>query len=327
MTIQVAAECPVRLSILPPHFSSTPSQSSAGTIPRNSIPPPPPPSATNSFPSFPAACSLPAQPARHSRAPSRPRARNRVRQSRETRRARRLEFSPSSPHQNPPGKNIPCARRVFVFVIVSCRLSGRTSTTGSALPSKMPTVVSRPTIFSSTKTSESNFNASASAFCQSSARSTNCRPTLEPCRTGFTTSGNCKSFGSGVFAELTTSKFRRRHAGLDALLLRQNLVERDAARFGIAARVKHAEFFQAAAAPCRPRRKFRATARDRRPPCPAAKSSPAFWDPVRTPCDRATATPSPRPRPNAATLRARRSGRRASPQYLILRFTFAEEIY
>ena len=44
-------------------------------------------------------------------------------------------------------------------------------------------------IFSSTRTSESNFKASASAGCQSSTRSTNCNPTLEPCRTGFTTNG------------------------------------------------------------------------------------------------------------------------------------------
>src|SRR5438876_1120526 len=47
----------------------------------------------------------------------------------------------------------------------------------------MPTVVSRPKIFSSNNTSESYRNASASAAVHSSTRATNCKPTLEPWRT------------------------------------------------------------------------------------------------------------------------------------------------
>src|SRR3989449_5510500 len=69
----------------------------------------------------------------------------------------------------------------------------------------MPTVVSRPEIFSSINTSESCRNASASAPLQSSTRSTNCKPTLEPCRTGLSTTGGCQPDGQLVFNGVKTS--------------------------------------------------------------------------------------------------------------------------
>src|SRR2546430_8576598 len=77
---------------------------------------------------------------------------------------------------------------------------------GKASPLKMPTVVSRPEIFSSNKTSESYRNASASAAFQSSTRSTNCKPTLEPCRTGLSTTGGCPPAGHRVFGGGNTSQ-------------------------------------------------------------------------------------------------------------------------
>ena len=99
------------------------------------------------------------------------------------------------------------------------------------------------------------------------------------------------AFRPRSFFRIHNQKFRRRNPGFEATFFRQHLVERDAARFGVAAGVKRAEFVQAAAAPCRPRRKFRA-AREKPHPSPAAKPSLAFSDQFQKPCGRANAAPS-----------------------------------
>ncbi len=108
----------------------------------------------------------------------------------------------------------------------------------------MPTVVSRPMIFSSTRTSESNFSAPASASGQSSTRSTNCSPTLEPCRDGLTTSGSEKFFGKCAAGEFTVTNPAVGTPSAMQLLLRQHLVKSNAARIRVAASVRHAEEIQ-----------------------------------------------------------------------------------
>src|SRR5262252_750099 len=76
---------------------------------------------------------------------------------------------------------------------------------GKGSSPKIPTVVSRPEIFSSINTSESNRSASARAFEKSEILSTNCKPTLEPCRAGLRTTG-----GSQPIGQLATEEFNKR---------------------------------------------------------------------------------------------------------------------
>ena len=71
-----------------------------------------------------------------------------------------LEFVSSSPRQNPPGKNIPCTGRVFIFVIVSCRLSAALRPSATPCRPKCPPSFRARRFFPRPSTSESNFNAS-----------------------------------------------------------------------------------------------------------------------------------------------------------------------
>src|SRR5262245_10798934 len=67
----------------------------------------------------------------------------------------------------------------------------------------MPTVVSRPEIFSSIKTWVSYWNAWERAVDQSATFSTKDTPAREPCRECLTTIGGIQPFGQPSEAELT----------------------------------------------------------------------------------------------------------------------------
>jgi hypothetical protein len=71
----------------------------------------------------------------------------------------------SSRRQNPPDRNIPSSPAVYLLcVVIDCPIFGRTSTTGSAVSVQNSDRRLAPDeSSSSTKTSESNFSADASA--------------------------------------------------------------------------------------------------------------------------------------------------------------------